>query len=75
MCGSLVIGNFVWQFLVCPKCSGDAKACLLDVKDTIEIKRSTEEGRQMFVAGASTTFSFYAPSDFDLGLLAKEYFL
>lgn len=55
ICGLVVVGSFTWQFAVCPKCGGNIKDCVVDSKDTIEIKYSPNIDKQLFVMDASGT--------------------
>lgn len=58
VCELIVVGSFAWQFTLCSKCGGNIKDCVVDVKDTIEIKHSSSVNSQVavsMVSGASHT--------------------
>ena len=53
--GFIVVGSIIWQFAICPKCGSNVKDCVVDVKDTIEIKYSPNTDKQLVVMDAKGT--------------------
>ena len=60
-----MVGSFAWQFAVCPKCGDNIKDCVVDVKDTIEIKYSPNTDKQLVVMDARGTTRISIFDDFN----------